>query len=367
MPILNRKAMDEVNAGSGSSGQDRRNLFGTSVQRKQEPPKKEYTGSHGLEASEMSRVRKSHERKSTMLSTRLKMGSAWLCLAAIPAIFGCANDKTYTRARVGFLELHGKDCDRLAWSGTASESSRSGTCTASSKRGTTTASAKYKQGYVKRKHNTAFAPRSTSEPASTRDLPPNAKLGECYARVYVPPKFHTMTERILVREASDKIEIIPAVYEWEEARVLVKEASTQLVAVPARFFPQDYVVETSPGHVTWMKADQARCVADTPGPPPQDIFCLVNEPPTTTTILTKRLLKGATFEELIVPAEYQTIRRQKLVRPASMRRVTVPAEFQEVEKTVMVTPASMEWQRVTCDSRAVTKDKVVRRTADRNW
>ncbi|MCH7993247.1 MAG: hypothetical protein IIB57_02260 [Planctomycetes bacterium] len=197
-------------------------------------------------------------------------------------------------------------------------------------------------------------------------MPPNAKLGECYARVYVPPKFDTVTERVRVREASDKIEIIPAVYEWEEARVLVKEASTRLVAVPARFFPQDYVVETSPGHVTWMKADQARCVADTPGPPPQDIFCLVNEPPTTTTILTKRLLKGATFEELIVPAEYQTIRRQKLVRPASMRRVTVPAEFQEVEKTVMVTPARMEWQRVTCDSRAVTKDKLVRRTADRN-
>ena len=324
----------------------------------------------------MSRVRKSNERKSTMLSTRLKIGSAWLCMAAIPAISGCANDKTYTRARVGFLELHGKDCDRLARSRTPSESSRSGTATASSKSETTTASSKsetvtasskYKQGHAKRKHNTAFAPRSTSEHAATRDMPPNAKLGECYARVYVPPKFDTVTERVRVREASDKIEIIPAVFEWEEARVMVKEASTQLVAVPARFLPQDYVVETSPGHVTWMKADQARCVADTPGPPPQDIFCLVNEPPTTTTILTKRLLKGATVEELIVPAEYQTIRRQKLVRPASMRRVTVPAEFQEVEKTVMVTPARMEWQRVTCDSRAVTKDKVVRRTADRNW
>ena len=139
----------------------------------------------------MSRVRKSNERKSTMLSTKLKIGSAWLCMAAIPAISGCANDKTYTRARVGFLELHGKDCDRLAWSGTASESSKSetasessksetasessisGTATASSSSVTTTASSKYKQGYAKRKHNTALAPRSTSEPASTRDMPPN--------------------------------------------------------------------------------------------------------------------------------------------------------------------------------------------------
>ena len=87
-------------------------------------------------------------------------------------------------------------------------------------------------------------------------LPPNAKPGECYARVFVPAAYKTETaqvitreaserveivparyekvaEQVLVREASKKVEVVPETYDWVEERVLVKPASERIVEVPA--------------------------------------------------------------------------------------------------------------------------------------
>ena len=40
-------------------------------------------------------------------------------------------------------------------------------------------------------------------------LPPNAKPGECYARVLVPEQYQTTTQRVLKREGSEDVEIVP--------------------------------------------------------------------------------------------------------------------------------------------------------------
>ena len=274
-----------------------------------------------------------------MLSTGLKIGSALLCIAAIPAISGCAHCREGTRTPAMSSEGYRMKSPRVVRTGRVTMSSTPN------------------HNWAKGKQDGASAPRTANEVASAEDMPAHAKSGECYARVYLPPEFDTVTERVCVREESEKIEIIPAKYDWVEERVLVKEASTRLVEVPAQFDVQDLLVQTSPGHATWVKANQARCVADTPGPPPQDIFCFLSEPPTTTTIQTERLVQGPQVKEVTVPAEYQTIRKQKLVRPATTRKVTIPAEFREVTKTVMVRPGKMEWRRVTCDSRAITMNR----------
>lgn len=193
----------------------------------------------------------------------------------------------------------------------------------------------------------------------TGDLPANARVGDCYAKVFVAPQFDTVTERICVREESERLEIIPAQYEWVDEQVLVKEASTELVEIPAQFETREAVVQTSPGHTTW-KQTQARCVADTDGPPPQDVFCLVSAPPTTTSITTECQVKPATVEQRTIPAEYQTIRKQVCVKPATTRRINIPAEFRDIEKTVMISPGRMEWQRVDCDIEATTQGELFR-------
>jgi len=256
-----------------------------------------------------------------MLRKGLKVASALLCAIAIPTISGCAHCRAGTRV--------------------TTVSSKCLTCK--------------KGGCLGCKDTTVLAPRTEAKLTGFADLPPNAKPGECYAKVFVPPEFETVTDRVCVREESERLEIIPAEYEWVEEQVLVKEASTQLVEVPAQFEVQDRLVQTSPGHTTWVKEQQARCVADTAGPPPRDIFCLVSAPPTTINVQAECLTKPATVEQVTIPAEYQTVRKQKCVQPATTRRIPIPAEYRDIEKTVMIAPGRMEWQRVDCDKEATTE------------
>ena len=107
-------------------------------------------------------------------------------------------------------------------------------------------------------------------------LPPNAKPGECYARVFVPPAYKTetsqvitreaserveiiparyekVTEKVLVREASKKVEVVPEIYEWAEERVLVKPASERIVEVPAVYETVKETIVDRPAHTVWQE------------------------------------------------------------------------------------------------------------------
>lgn len=179
-------------------------------------------------------------------------------------------------------------------------------------------------------------------------LPPNAKPGECYAKVFAPPRFKTVTERVLVRDASDTIEIIPAKYEWVEEKVLVKDASTQLEAVPAEFAPRSQTFEVNSGHTDWEINKNASCT-NLKDEPARDIFCLVKHPPVQQTIQTQCQVKPASIHAVGIPAEYQTVRRQKLVSPATTRKVCIPAEYASIEKTMKICDGRMVWKLVNCD------------------
>ena len=85
---------------------------------------------------------------------------------------------------------------------------------------------------------------------SLAEWPPNAVAGECYAKVYVPPKTETVSERVCVRDASERVEIIPARYEWTEDKILVKDASTELAAVPAEFAAREDTIQTASAVIT---------------------------------------------------------------------------------------------------------------------
>jgi len=189
--------------------------------------------------------------------------------------------------------------------------------------------------------------RESNEVAAA--LPPNAKAGECYAKVFVPAQFKTSTERVLVRDASETIEVIPAKYEWVEEKVLVKDASTQLVAVDAEFAARERTLQVNSGHTDWEVNKDATCV-NPKEQPARDIFCLVNHPAAEKTIQMQAQVRPAYVKEECVPAQYETVRRQKLVSAATTRKVCIPAEYENVEKTQKVCDARMAWKRVACDT-----------------
>ncbi|MBP1708873.1 MAG: hypothetical protein H6Q40_662, partial [Deltaproteobacteria bacterium] len=66
-------------------------------------------------------------------------------------------------------------------------------------------------------------------------IPPTAKAGECYAQILIPERYQTTTERVLTRQASEKVEVIPAKYETVEQKVAVREASKRFEETPAEY------------------------------------------------------------------------------------------------------------------------------------
>jgi hypothetical protein len=179
----------------------------------------------------------------------------------------------------------------------------------------------------------------------------DADVGECFAMVYIPPRFETVSEKVCVKEASERLEVVPAEYAWVEEKVLVKDAYTEINIVPAEFRTATRQVEIAPGTKGWVKHENITCDDQTGQPLPvnTDVYCLEQRPPQFRTVSYQEVAKAAECEERTVPAEYQTVRRQKLVRPAHTRTVTIPAEFETVTKQVQVAGGTMDWQEVICE------------------
>jgi hypothetical protein len=226
-------------------------------------------------------------------------------------------------------------------------------------------------------------------------LPPDAKPGECYARIFIPPSVETSTEQVLTREESERVEItparyetvmekvvvtpastaikvVPAVYGFENERILVRPASKRLVEIRAVYATVTERVIEKPAHTVWKKGrGPIQKVDNATG----EIMCLVEVPATYKTV-TRRVVKTpassrevevpaqyttvrkrvekspATTREVEIPAKYKTVPVTRLVAPAEERRVPVPALYEAVTKSVQVSEGRVEWLPILCETNA---------------
>jgi hypothetical protein len=242
----------------------------------------------------------------------------------------------------------------------------------------------------------------SAAPMEAALLPAQAKPGECYARVFIPPTYKTVTEqrlkrgeserletipakyewgeaKVLVKGASERLETIPAEYDWVEENVLVKDASSRLEEVPATYEWQEEKVLVRPAETVWKKGrGLIEKVDNTTG----EIMCLVEipavyrtvkkrvmvSPPTTRTIeipaeyktvKRKVMIKPPATRTIEIPAEYKTVKVKKMVAPPKEERIPIPAEYQTITKTEQVTDGRMEWKRVLCETN-ISNDLVSR-------
>ncbi len=237
------------------------------------------------------------------------------------------------------------------------------------------------------------AQTASADPASEALLPPNAKSGACYARVFIPPQYRNETERVRVREASFKIEtvpaqfetveetvmvkaaserleVVPATYKWIEEKVLVKPASQKIQDVPPVYETVTEKVLDRPAHTIWKKG---RGPIEKVDAATGEIMCLVEVPASYKTV-TKRVLKTpATTQvadipavyktvkrrvmdtppatrKVTIPAEYSTVKVQKLVRSPQENRIPIPEQFETVTKTIKVAEGQMAWRPILCET-----------------
>ena len=223
--------------------------------------------------------------------------------------------------------------------------------------------------------------------------PPNAKPGECYARVKVPEKYETYTEEVVKQQASEKIEVVPPKFEWVEEKVLVKDATFELEVVPAQFewveekvlvkpayeqledVPAEYEtteekVLVKPAQTVWKKGrGPIEKIDGSTG----EILCLVEEPaeyktvskkvlkspakvvkkeiPAEYKVVKKKVMKTPpTTKKVEIPAEYTTIKVRKQVQPAKEKRIPIPEEKEKITKTKKVADGKMEWKSILCQT-----------------
>ena len=260
------------------------------------------------------------------------------------------------------------------------------------------------------------APKPAAKPAPVVKKPepaapkkagfPNAKPGECYANVITEPVYTTKQVKKLVKEASERIEIVPAVYkavkvhvtseeiqevvpaqyETVKERVMVKPATTRLEPVPAVYETVEERVMVKPSskkaidvpavyedvaerklvreaYTTWKPGTHTNIqkIDDKTG----EIFCLVEVPAEYQTVTNRVLKTPATVRYEETPAVFETVKKTVLKTPETTRSIEVPAEYAEREVTKMVKAATTTVKVVPVDYMRETLTQVQPQTEKR--
>jgi hypothetical protein len=232
---------------------------------------------------------------------------------------------------------------------------------------------------AKMQYQAALEASESSGSPEAELLPPKASPGECYARVFVPPTYKSMTEQVLKRGASERVEIVPAKYQWVEEKILVKEASERLEVIPAQYdFVEEKVLAkqastrmekipakynwaeekilVKPAHTVWKKG---RGPIERIDHATGEIMCLVEVPATYKTVRKKVMVEAPTTREVTIPAEYQTLKKRVMVKPATTRKIQIPAEYKTVKVKKMVTPPQQQRIQIPAEYQTITKTEQV--------
>jgi hypothetical protein len=231
---------------------------------------------------------------------------------------------------------------------------------------------------------------------------PNARPGECYAKVFyaptyaqesqqvlksaaytvshiVPAQFEAGEEEVVVREASKRLEVVPATYKTVEETIEVRPASKRLERVPGTTETVSEQVLVQAARTVWKKGANPYGAVSTKRDASGEILCLVEIPAVYKTV-THTVRKPDTFREVEIPAVTKTVQRTVVDQPATTREVEipavtkmvkvtkevapareekseVPAEYQTVTSTKQTAPGRYEWRSILCETNA-THDKV---------
>ena len=179
-----------------------------------------------------------------------------------------------------------------------------------------------------------------------------AQPGQCFDEHYKPATYKTVSERVLVSEASEQVKLSEAQYEWVEQRVMVAPASRKLVEVPAVYESVQERIKVEDAKSVWKKGRGAIEKIDHSS---GEILCLVEVPAVYKT-LSKRIVKSPASTRVVEqPARYETIRVRKLVKDAAETRVAIPAKYETITKRVLDQAATHTWHNSAGDGSAFGK------------
>jgi hypothetical protein len=162
-------------------------------------------------------------------------------------------------------------------------------------------------------------------------------------------------------------------------KIMVQEASTRIERIPAKYRTETETIETSPATTKWVKrkADRNCLSAD-----PNDclVWCLVEVPAQYRTV-TKQIRSGydAGYVDngddctkvVEVPARYETRTYRKLVSPATTTVEEIPAKYETRTFRKLVSPATttvdIESDQIEAQYTTVSKQVLVKKGGFTEW
>ena len=188
----------------------------------------------------------------------------------------------------------------------------------------------------------------------------SAPADSCFSEYYIEAKYEERTQRVLVKEASEKITIVPAEFETVREQIEIKQASTEVVDVPAVYRTETESVLVEPARNVWSHCGLVERSDNTAG----EIMCLNRQPERYETLTKTVLDTPATTKTINIPAVYQSVEVQRLVKPASEVREEIPAEYDTITRRVRVEEPTFFWlaKDAAPDSDAIPTGRTVCRT-----
>jgi len=196
-----------------------------------------------------------------------------------------------------------------------------------------------------------------AEPIDNTNTLPDAKPGQCYAKVMVPAVYETKTEEVMVQEASETIKTIPAEYTWEEQQVLEQPATIKLVPVPAEYTEITEKIQVFPQQVYWTNR------LDKKGIPVSGALLQAAK---AGGIDLDAAIPGMCFREYFVPAQFKEEFKEVLVKESAESIDIVPAKYEWTEEKVLIKEATKKIVEVPVSYKTIT-EKVLLEPAKTVW
>ncbi len=221
------------------------------------------------------------------------------------------------------------------------------------------------------------------------DLPPTDEFGKCYAKCKAADVYETVSQQVLVKEASTVLKKVAAVYETRTERVLVKEGRTDYKVIPAKYstvtervmiqpesrkvrtVPAKYRTETrsvlvSEARGQWVKKKKdPNCFSDNP----EDCYiaCYEEVPAKYRTEKYQVLDQPATSTEDVIPAKYQNVTKRVISEPSRVVEVPVDPVYKNVSVKSLVSPAAATETVIPAKYKTVSERRLVSKGGYSVW
>jgi hypothetical protein len=172
-------------------------------------------------------------------------------------------------------------------------------------------------------------------------FPAEAKPGEAWCCVWVPPTYSTVKRQVCTcPEQCNKI-WVPPTYKTVSKRVCVREACTVKIPIPAEYKTVEECVETCPARTEWQRIECRPCDQQA------ECWALVTIPAQYERRCKQVCTREESCREETTPAEYADQCEQVEDTCGFFKEEKIPAVFQDVEDQVCNNDGRWEWRRDT--------------------